>query len=274
MDPRPARTPPPTPPAEALADLLPPDVDLARGLRHEAARPVWHGLVWSRLGRADLAWAHWDRVRLPALQPWIAAERGRVLREFGLHTRAEAIEWPALLDAGDPVDAAMLRVSLAADAVGLGDLARARRRLEAAREAVAALPESPRAARQRLRATWVGVEVAALGGEPLPTGGLPEWDAEAGAPRHPPDVAHGSRFHVAKGLLFAGIARGDVRLLDAAATLAPPVIAWAVHLARADMAGVAGADDLARHAWDAVVPPPGLEVEVAATPTARRLAGR
>ena len=267
---------PPIPPADALADLLPPDVDLApgaAGLRHEAARPVWYGLVWSRLGRGDLAWQHFDRVRLPALQPWIAAERGRMLREVGLHARAEAIEWPALLDATDPVDAAMLRVSLAADAVGLGDLDRARRRLEAARAAVGDLPDGPRAARQRLRLTWVGVEVAALSGRPLPTAGLPDWDPAAGAPRQPPDAAHGTRFHAAKGLLFAGVARGDSRLLDAAAAAAPPVLAWAVHLARADIAGVPDAEELARRAWARIVLPPGIGDEVAATPTARRLAG-
>lgn len=271
LPPIPPAIPPPVPPAEALADLLPPDVAAPTPLRHEAARPVWHGVVWSRLGRADLAWAHWDRVRLPALQPWIVAERGRVLREFGLHARAEAMEWPALLDADDPVDAAMLRISLAADAVGLGDLDRARRRLEAARAAVAALPEGPRAARQRLRASWVAVEVAAIGGEPLPTDGLPRWDATVGAPRQPADARHGSRFHAAKGLLFGGLAHDDTRLLDAAADLAPPVIAWAVHLARADLAGASDAEALARRAWAEVVPPPGHEDEVAATPTATRL---
>lgn len=275
VDLRPSRhpPPPPIPPAEVLADLLPPDVTGPAGLRHEAARPVWHGVAWSRLGRADLAWAHWDRVRLPALQPWIAAERGRVLREFGLHARAEAIEWPALLDADDPVDAAMLRISLAADAVGLGDLDRARRRLEAARDAVTALPDGARAARQRLRAAWVGVEVAALGGEPLPTARLPVWDEATGAPRQPADAAYGSRFHAAKGLLFGAIAHEDPRLLDAAADLAPPVIAWAVQLARADLHGAADAYDLARRAWAEVVPPPGFDAEVAATPTATRLAG-
>lgn len=295
---------PPLPPPDALAALLPPDVDLATGvgLRHEAAVPVWYGVVWSRLGRGELAWRHWDRVQLPELQPWIAAERGRVLRELGLHAEAEALEWPALLQATDPTDAAMLRVSLTADAVGFGDQDRARRRLAAAREAVAALVDAPRAARQRLRLTWVGVEVAYLDGVAPSVEGLPWWDEGAartddgcasggpavggtgggpgypavggigGGPGYPADHAWGSAFHTAKGLLFGGIVRRDPRLLDAAAALAPAVLAWGVHLARAD-AGMSGALAAAREAWRAMVAPPHVADAVAATVTVRRLTG-
>jgi hypothetical protein len=245
-------------------------VDLTVGWRHEAGRPVWLGVVWSRLGRGDLAWAHWDRVQLPELQPWLAAERGRVVRELGLHARAEALEWPALLAAHDPVDQAMLRVSLVADAVGAGDVERAVRRLEAAREAVCALEDGPRAARQRLRLAWVGVEVAYLRGE-VPSGdGLPWWDEEADAPAFPDDHRWGSTFHTAKGLLFAGIVHGDLRLLDAASAVAPPVLRWAVELARADF-GAPAALELAREAWAQVVPSPHIAKEAARTSTARRL---
>lgn len=268
-----ARGLPPAPPAAALATLLPPDVDLADGWRHEAATPVWHGVVWGRLGRGDLAWAHLARVQLPTLWPWIAAERGRILRELGLHGEAEAREFPALVAADDPVDAAMLRISLAADAVGLGDTARAVRRLAAAREAVEALEDGPRAARQRLRLGWVTTEVAYLEGRTPPTDGVPRWDDEAGGPQLPEDLAWGSRFHRAKALLFAGIVRDDERLLAAAAAEAPPVLAWAVQLARADR-GVSGAAAAARAAWRAVVPPVEHAAAVAATPTAARLTGR
>jgi hypothetical protein len=272
-EPRAAHDRPPPPPDEALATLLPPDVDLAGPLRHPAAVPVWHGVVWGRLGRGDLAWAHLDRVRLPRLQPWIAAERGRILRELGLHAEAERLELPALLDADDPADAAMLRVSLAADAVGLGDAARAARRWEAARVAVEELPDGPRAARQRLRLGWVAIEVAFVTGRPPPLVGTPWWDEVDAGPVLAGDLAWGSVFHRAKALLFGGIARGDRRLLDAAAGIAPPVLAWAVHLARAD-AGLEGAAELAREAWALVVPPPAHAAEAAATPTARRLAPR
>jgi hypothetical protein len=265
---------PPAPPPDALTTLLPPDVDLGSGagLRHEAAVPVWHGVVWGRLGRGDLAFRHWDRVQLPTLQPWIAAERGRVLRELGLHAEAESQEWPALLRADDPVDAAMLRVSLTADAVGLGDRVRAERRLAAAQEAVTALPDGPRAARQRLRLTWVGVELAFLVGAAPAVAALAGWDEVTGRPDLPADHRWGSDFHTAKGLLFGGVVREDLRLLAAAAALAPPVLAWGVQLARADR-GEPGALAAARTAWRCVVPPTGTEAAVAGTPTAHRLAG-
>jgi hypothetical protein len=241
-------------------------------VRHPAAVSVWYGVVFSRLGRGDLAWRTWDRIRLPALQPWIAAERGRVLRELGLHAAAESLEWPALLVADDPVDEAMLRVSLTADAVGFGDLARAQRRLATAREAVAVARDGPRAARQLLRLAWVEVEVAFLTGGDPPSERLPRWDDRIDAPWYPPEHAWGSRFHTAKGLLFGGIVHDDLRLLGVAALLAPPVLAWGVHLARAD-AGEPGALEAARTAWRAMVPPPQHADAALATPTARRLAG-
>ncbi len=248
-------SPLPTPPTAALKALLPPDVDLKGTLRHQAARPVWIGMVWGRLGRGDHAWTCFGRVRLPALQPWIAAERGRLLRELGDHRAAEAIEWPALVRADDPVDAAMLRISLAADAVGLGDHARATSRLQSARDAVASLTDGPRAARQRLRLSWVEVEVAWLHRRPPPVDGLPTWSEGFAGPHLPRDYAAGTPFHTAKGLLFAGVVRADPRLLDAAAEDAPPALLWAVHAARAD-AGRAGASQAAQAARAAIVAPP------------------
>ncbi|MTV27238.1 hypothetical protein FTX61_17730 [Nitriliruptoraceae bacterium ZYF776] len=266
MDPR----LPPLPPSDALAQLLPPDVDLDVGWRHEAARPVWLGVVWGRLGRGDLAHAHLDRVRLPTLWPWVAAERGRLLRELGLHDRAEALEFPALVQATDPVDEVMLRVSLTADAVGAGDVDRAVRRLAAARDALTRCPEGPRLARQRLRYAWVDAEVAFLTGR-RPTGdGLPVLGPD-GEVVWPADHRWGTTFHAAKGLLFGGVVTGEPRLLDLATAQAPPVLRWAIELARAD-AGRAGALEAARRAWATIVPPPGSADEVAATPAARRLA--
>jgi hypothetical protein len=284
----PTRTPPPAPPvppAEALARLLPPEVDLATGagLRHEAAVPVWFGMVWGRLGRGDLAWAQWDRVRLAVLQPWIAAERGRLLRELGDHRAAAALEWPALAAAEDPVDQVMLRLSLAADAVGLGDLAAARRRLAGASEQLETLSDGPRRERQRLRAAWVAVEVALLAGDPAPTALLPRWGSVAppdlaalpgldalpdlaaqpapgGALVLPAPYASGTVFHRAKGCLFAGVLARDRTLLHLAARDAPPALRWAVYLALASLGGsdaeVAHARARAETDRARVVPPP------------------
>lgn len=254
--------------------------------RHEAAQPIWAGVVWGRLGRGELAWQAFDRVRLPALQPWIAAERGRILRELGLHASAEALEWPALLTATDSLDIVMLRLSLAADAVGLGDVDRATRRLASARDALAeaaveiesaaeAAPSratpvpAARLARQRLRLAWVATEVAWLSATSPSLVGLPAWDDARAEPVMPVDHRWGSTFHTAKGLLFGGVARGDVRLLEAAVHVAPPGLLWAIHLARADR-GRPCAEAAARRAWQRVVPPPAFDAEVRSGPTAAR----
>lgn len=266
------------PPRAELEELLPATVRerWPDRLRHPAAWAVWTGVVWSRLARGDHAWAWWDEVAASgnseAMVAWIAAERGRVVRELGLHEQAEQFELAGLASARDAIDVAMLRVSLTADAVGFGDAQQAANRLKTAQDAVAQCPaNSPRTARQRLRLSWVEVEVAFLEGKQPPADHLPWWNDRAGGPAMPADYAHGSTFHTAKGLLFAGVVREDERLLDAAATLAPPALAWGVHLARADR-GITGACQAAQRAWAHVVVPPGYESLVAATPTAQRLA--
>lgn len=238
-----------------------------------AASLVWDGVVWGRLGRADDAWRSWDAVRDPSLASWVAAERGRVLRELGLHAAARDLEEEALAAARDVTDAVMLRISLAADALGIeedGAVAtdRASRQLDAALALLEELPPGPRAARQRLRGRWVGVEIALARGDRPDSSGLaaPGDDGPDLAPEH----EDGTDFHRAKSLLFAGIARGDRSLLVDAARLAPPALRWAVELARVD-AGEERASARAVEAWAAVRPPPGHEAAVAATPTARRL---
>lgn len=259
----------PAPPPEAVARLVPADVDLRDPPRHPAARDVWFGVVWSRLGRGDHAWQSWDRVDAPASQPWVAAERGRVLRELGLHAAAERLEEVALQAATDPVDTAMLRISLTADAVGRGDRAAMEWRFEEAVAAVAGLPDGPRAARQRLRLAWVSIEVAYVRGTaPDLTPLLVSDRGRGGALTR--DHDHGTAFHRAKSRLFAGLVTGSRPLLRRAAAEAPPVLTWAVHLARADL-GETGAAAAARAAWSEIVPPPPYAGEVAATATARRL---
>lgn len=258
------------PPDDALAELIPDDVpDDPTGLRHPAELDVWYGHVWSRLGRGDLAWAWWDQVDAPTLAPWISAERARVLRELGLHQAGAWYDELGLSTVQDPTDMVMLRLGLTADAIGLGDVDVASLRFGAASSLLGTLEDSPRVARQRLRRSWVAVELASVSHAEPDLDELPDLDAD-GEPRFPDDYAAGTRFHHAKGLLFAGTARRDADLLDAAAALAPPVLLWAVELARADR-GDEGADDRAREAWDAIVPPPGYEEDVRRTPTAKRI---
>jgi hypothetical protein len=237
-------------------------------LRSSDAAAVWNGVVWGRLGRCDHAWAWWDTVEAPELQPWIAGERGRILRELGLHARAAEVEEAGLSGAHDLVDVVLLRLSLAADAVGLGHASAARRALGTAGSLLAELPDDERVARQRLRKTWIEVEVALLTGGEASEEGLP-W-MELSGPVFPADHAAGTDFHSAKGLLFAGIVHDDPALLAAAAELAPPMLRWAVELARADR-GEDEAERRAIAAWRKIVPPPDLDGVVAATPTARRL---
>lgn len=255
---------------DALHDLVPADVpDDPTGQRHPAELDVWYGHVWSRLGRSDLAWAWWDQVDAEPLQPWIAAERGRVLRELGLHAAASWYDELGLASVMDPVDMVMLRLGLTADAIGLGDAEAAALRFGGADSLLRSLPDSPRVARQRLRRSWVAVELSMISHAEPRLDDLPDL-GDDGEPVFPDDYAAGTRFHRAKGLLFAGTARRDADLLDAAAALAPPVLLWAVELARADR-GDADALDRAREAWRALVPPPGYEEDVEATPTAARI---
>lgn len=237
-------------------------------LRSAGAAAVWNGVVWSRLGRGDRAWAWWDSVEEPDLQPWIAGERGRVLRELGLHRDAQRLEEDALAIAHDLTDAVLLRLSLAADAVGLGEAAAARRALGTAGSLLDELPVDDRVRRQRLRRRWIEVEVTMLGGSHPDADDLPELGEDG--PTFPADYEAGTDFHRAKGLLFAGIARQEPTLLEHAAALAPPALRWAVELARLD-AGDERAGARAAAAWHQVVPPPGREMKVSGTPTAARL---
>lgn len=242
--------------------------------RHPIASPgaaaVWNGLVWGRLGRADRAWDWWDSVDDEDLQPWIAGERGRVLRELGLHAAAQELDEAALTDARDLTDVVLLRLSLAADAVGLGQESAARRSLGTAGALLAELPDDPRVQRQRLRHRWIEVELALLGGSRPSDDGLPSGGPDG--PVYPPDYEAGTDFHRAKGLLFAGVVGEDPELLRLASELAPPALRWAVELARLDL----GDEDAAKRAvsaWNQLEPPPAFADEVEQAATARRIRG-
>lgn len=260
------------PPTSALGRWLPPLLpgDPRHPLASADVAAAWNGVVWGRLGHGGNAWAWWDSVEDRSLLPWLAAERGRLLREVGLHDRARGLEEEGLAAAVDVVDAAMLRISLVADAVGVGDLDRARHALESVAAVVTELPESLRARRQRLRLRWVTVEVAWLAGERPPVAGLPT-PGSTGPAFDVDHVEAGSDFHRAKSLLFAGVVREDTTLLDAAAALSPPSLLWAVELARLD-AGDESAAARAVAAWDRLLVPPGSGPEVSRTPVATRVA--
>lgn len=271
------------PPPRWRTRLLPPEVRRSWELlvRHDPRTALtWAGVVWSRLARGDLASRCWQAAadgldpaaEPPAARPaWLAAERGRVLRELGLHEAAAQVELPALTRTADPVDRAMLLLSLAADAIGHGDAAAARAWHDRALVRLAAAPDTPRAARQQLRAVWVRIELALLTGAPDDAAGLPGWEPGHQRPWFPAAYAHGTDFHAAKGLLFAGVLHRDLTLLDEAAHRAPPVLAWGIQLARHDV-GARDALARARSTWARVVPPNDVRGPVARTAVARWLA--
>jgi hypothetical protein len=252
-----------------VAALVPADLrrDPTR-LRHPEVAELLHGMVWSRLGDGAAAWAWFDRVGEVSLLSWVLAEKGRFLRELGLHEHSEELDLEALAVAGDMSDIIRARISLVADAVGRGEFEVAALRLQAVDALLERVEVTPEIARQRLRRAWVAVEVALVKGEEPPTDGLPHLDG--GQIWFPPEQAHGTTFEAAKGLLFAAIAHGDLRLLELASADAPAMLSWAVHLARMD-SGMPEAWDEAREAWAKIIAPPGFADEVARTPVAKRL---
>jgi tetratricopeptide (TPR) repeat protein len=138
-----------------------------------------------------------------------AATTASVHRQLGRHTVARAYDEQGLAlsdGAGEP--AFDCRLGLAADAVGLGD---AREAAEELARAEALTAQRPDWWRQRVRAGWVRAEVALLTGDPEAASRAAEGAvtlAEAsGAPRH-----------VAKGLLFAGVAHVEAGRFDEAIT--------------------------------------------------------
>lgn len=267
---------PPEPPPDRTAHLALPEWDGAQA--DPPARAWRHGYLWMRLGRHDHAWGWWALVDDPRLATRVHASRASSLRELRLHRRADLEDAAALEASPEPGwERTAALIGRVADAVGEGDPGAADARLADALDAVRDLPhdlpqDPPHdlphdlpADRQRIRLGWVACEVALLTGG-VPAVALPHVDRD-GEVATPPVYRAGSDHHLAKGLLFAGVLSRDLRVLEVAADLAPPGLAWAVHLARADL-GADGALAAAREAWakvvvpqelaDAVTPPPGL----------------
>lgn len=234
-----------TPTSPDAADLAPTD---------SAPGPWLDGYLWMRAGRYDLAWSAWERRPSDAR---VHVSRGATCRELGLHERAEEHDLAAAASAEAPITAAAT-VGLVADAVGRSEPYEAASRLERARQEVCNLDRSPVADRQHIRLGWVEVEVALLTGA-QPDSPLPRFTASGGIDA-PPTYRTGTRHHLAKGLMFAGVVDGDLGTLEHAATLAPSGWRWAIHLARVDL-GASGAREEARSAWAEVVPPGPLAAE-------------
>lgn len=227
-----------------------------------------HGYVWCRHGRFDRGWAWWARVGGADLTARVHAGRAATLRQFGLHELAEAEDEAGLRAVDDWHERASLLIGLTADAIGAGDVAVTAARFQHAAEAVDALGAGLPADRQRLRFGWVAAEVQLLTGNGDATALLPRL--EDGRVVAPPPYAAGTAYHLAKGLLFAGVVRADLATLDAAAALAPDSLAWAVHLGRHAL-GAPDAEAAAGRAWRAIVPPDEVRAEVESSATHQRL---
>lgn len=134
-----------------------------------------------------------------------------VHRQLGQHGRARVLDEQALALAAGAAEAVFdAELGLAADAVGLGEVAVARQHLATASARVA---ERPDWWRQRVRQAWVAAEVALLEGDAdgaaAVVGPAVQQAETAGAPRH-----------VAKSLLFLGVAQIQAgRAAEAATTL-------------------------------------------------------
>jgi tetratricopeptide (TPR) repeat protein len=136
-----------------------------------------------------------------------AATAASVRRQLGQHAVARGLDERAQGLADGAGEAAFdAELGLAADAVGLGDLDQARLQLSRAATRAEARPDWWR---QKVRLAWVQAEVALLAGEP-------EAAAAAVAPAVQLAEVSGAPRHVAKSLLFLGVAQIQSGRLDEA----------------------------------------------------------
>ena len=196
-------------------------VELAvdQGLEAEAAAAGWLlGVCLSSAGRYGQALTVLEPLVTPPDSPearvlgaLAAATLASIHRQLGRHSVAQGYDTAALQaseGAGEAGFDGLL--GLAADAVGLGDAGTAGRRLA---EAAALAEGHAEWWRQRVRLGWVRAEVALLEGRP---------EDAVDAAHAAVDVAEhsGAPRHVAKGLLFQGVAQVEAgRPDDSVATL-------------------------------------------------------
>jgi len=201
------------------------ELAVAGELPAEAAAAGWLlGVCLSSAGRYGAALAVLDPVVAGAgadaehetaearlLGALAAATVASIHRQLGRHSVAQGYDDTALAvseGAGEAGFDALL--GLAADAVGLGDAGAAAERLQAAADLAEGRPEWWR---QRVRLDWVRAEVALLEER--------AEDAVAAAHAAVELAEHsGAPRHVAKGLLFQGVAQVEAgRVAEATATL-------------------------------------------------------
>lgn len=195
------------------------EVAVAAGQEAEASAATWLlGVCLGAAGRYGRALEVLDPLVSAVGTPEsrvIAALAGATVasvhRQLGRHSVAQGYDETALAAAGDNAEGRFDAVlGLAADAVGLGDADAARAHLD---EAAALVGERTDWWRQRVRLGWVRAEVALLTGDP-------QAATEAATASVELAEATGAPRHVAKGLLFLGVAQVEAdRAAEAAATL-------------------------------------------------------
>ncbi len=194
------------------------DTATADGLTAEAAGAGWLlGVCLASAGRyggalevLDPLVAAADSAESRVLSALAGATAASVHRQLGRHAVAQGYDERALEVSGGTAEAGFdALLGLAADAVGLGDSEVAAARLD---EATALVGDRADWWRQRVRLGWVQAEVALLRGHA----------EEAAASAHTSvDLAEqsGAPRHVAKGLLFLGVAQVEAGQLTEAATV-------------------------------------------------------
>jgi hypothetical protein len=213
------------PPTAAVADLERAVVAAQRaGRRAEVTAAAWLlGVALSASGRYGGAL----RVLLPVVEAGAggdaaaetrlfgalaAATAASVHRGLGRHEAAHELDLRGQGIADGFAEAAYdTTLGLAIDAVGLGDADSARRHLAAAEELVNAHDDGGWW-RQRVRFDWARAELALLADDPV------DAAAAASASVERAEQARAPR-HVAKGLLFQGVAELQSGSPDAAGTL-------------------------------------------------------
>ena len=191
----------------------------AEGLPAEAAGAGWLlGVCQSSAGRYGSALAVLGPIASPDGEPsaelqifasLAAASIASVHRQLGRHADARTYDEQGLASTDGTGEAAFdCLLGLAADAVGLAETETARQRLAAAEALVEGRADWWR---QRVRLGWLAAEVGLLTGDA---------EAAAAAAEQAVDLAErsGAPRHVAKGLLFLGVAQVEAGRLDEAAT--------------------------------------------------------